>query len=101
MIARLLALLPNENDDLQESVFRLILNLSHDGKVRSLLVKHGILGKLLVLFENDPFSDIVISLLYQISIDDQNRGLPLFQECIPSVIVEIFNLIDHKYTADK
>lgn len=80
-------LVPNENEDVQDISFRLILNLSHDGDVRNLLIKHGFLGKLVAFFENDSYSEIIISLLYQISIDDKNRSLSAFQQCIQPVII--------------
>jgi hypothetical protein len=68
---------------------RLLLNLSHNPNFRALMVKAGLLGKLVGLFDASTPSSIVISLLYQLSIDEKNRSNQTFVECIPALMKSI------------
>jgi len=81
----------------QDITLRLILNLSHDVNVRNVLIKHGFLGKLVAFFENDLHSEIIISLLYQISIDEKSRSLAAFEQCIQPVSVSTLILARYSY----
>ena len=85
LIAKLVKLIPSDNQELQELVFRFLLNLSHDPRFRAFMVKSGLLGKLVGLFENGTLTELVIPLIYQLSLDEKHRSYPGFTDCIPIV----------------
>jgi hypothetical protein len=87
LAGKLEKLLESSNKPLQSLTLRLILNLSHDTTFRHYFIKHAIFPKLVSMFTGQAFLAITIQVLYQLSIDDKNRGVSGFTECIPYVIL--------------
>jgi hypothetical protein len=85
MVSKLVRLIPNDEIALQDLVFRLLTNMSHNSDLRTILVKSGLLPKLAVLYENGTLTERVVPLLYQLCIDEKNRSLPAFTDTLPMV----------------
>lgn len=89
-MTKLVRLIPNDELALQDLVFRLLANMSHNAQLRSIMVKSGILTKLVILYENGTLTERIVPLLYQLSIDEKNRALPAFTDAIPAVCLQFW-----------
>ena len=87
LIPKLDALIPIEHQGLQNLTLRLILNLSHDEKLRQILSRMGFMGKLVGLMNNKTHVVVVLQLLYMLSVDERGKSGFSFTEGIHLVSV--------------
>jgi hypothetical protein len=78
-------LLDSSHKPLQSLTLRLIINLSHDISFRHYFIKHAIFPKIVSMLVGNICIVITIQVLYQFSIDEKNRNVSGFTECIPYV----------------
>ncbi|KAG8182560.1 hypothetical protein JTE90_007297 [Oedothorax gibbosus] len=88
-------LVPHENTELLDTVLRLLLNLSFSLESRNLMVKCGLLQKLVSLMSVKSHQNEVLGILYHISFDDRCKSLFTYTDCIPLVMKMI---IEHPET---
>ncbi|KAI9356221.1 kinesin-associated protein-domain-containing protein [Zopfochytrium polystomum] len=74
LLPKLAHLLPSENQGIQHLTLRLLLNISHDPAIRTGLVHYGFLELLTDLLHSKVHLMPVLQLMYQISIDAENRA---------------------------
>uniref|UniRef100_A0A8C5QMW2 Kinesin associated protein 3 n=1 Tax=Leptobrachium leishanense TaxID=445787 RepID=A0A8C5QMW2_9ANUR len=89
IIEKLSKMVPCEHEDLLNITLRLILNLSFDTGLRNKMVQVGLLPKLTVLLDNENYKQIVMCILYHISMDDRFKSMFAYTDCIPQVCVNI------------
>jgi hypothetical protein len=82
----------SDHQVLQGLSLRLALNLSHDKDFRGVFLKHTIAVKMVPILGKKNYLMVSLQLLYQLSIDKENRSSPIFEEIIPNVIN---NLLDY------
>uniref|UniRef100_A0A8C5WHH6 Kinesin associated protein 3 n=1 Tax=Leptobrachium leishanense TaxID=445787 RepID=A0A8C5WHH6_9ANUR len=83
IIEKLSKMVPCEHEDLLNITLRLILNLSFDTGLRNKMVQVGLLPKLTVLLDNENYKQIVMCILYHISMDDRFKSMFAYTDCIP------------------
>ncbi|KAJ8324391.1 hypothetical protein QVD99_002423 [Batrachochytrium dendrobatidis] len=86
LLPKLGFLIDTDNSRLNSMTQRLLLNLSHDSRFRSLLVRQEFHQKLRDIFHSQNSSMLTLQLLYQLSIDEPSRFSPIFSTCIPQII---------------
>lgn len=75
----------NSSDMIVDKTLRLLLNLSFETSQANKMVEDGIIPKLVDLFQNPTHLQIVLRLMYQLSIDDSYKSLFAYTDCIPMV----------------
>ncbi|XP_028283091.1 kinesin-associated protein 3-like [Parambassis ranga] len=85
-VERLARLIPCEHEDLLNLTLRLLLNLSFDSGLRGKMVEVGLLPKLTALLGDENNGQIVMRILYHISIDDRFKGMFSYTDCIPQLM---------------
>ena len=88
---RLIKLLPGDvgidtDETLIDKALRLLLNLSFNHDLRSVMVDAGLIPKLVQLFQNPAHLQTVLRLMYQLSIDDRCKSLFTYTDAIPMVV---------------
>ncbi|OCT83064.1 kinesin-associated protein 3 [Xenopus laevis] len=86
IIEKLAKLVPCEHEDLLNISLRLLLNLSFDTGLRNKMVQVGLLPKLIVLLDNENYKQIVMCILYHISMDDRFKSMFAYTDCIPQLM---------------
>lgn len=92
VVRRLQGLVPHPNPALQSVTLRLLLNLSFDPALRYTMVELGLVPRLVDMLPDgasdpdDPGTLTLLSLLYQLSMDAQSKGIFSFTECVPRVM---------------
>jgi hypothetical protein len=71
IVDKLPMLLHSSHPDLIQVTLKLLFNLSFDGKLRSRMVRVGILPKLVTFLSDDKHHGIVTKILYHMSLDDK------------------------------
>ncbi|KAM4022314.1 LOW QUALITY PROTEIN: kinesin-associated protein 3 [Anomaloglossus baeobatrachus] len=92
IIEKLCKMVPCVHEDLLNITLRLLLNLSFDTGLRNKMVQVGLLPKLTVLLENENYKQIVMCILYHISMDDRCKSMFAYTDCIPQCLF-FFSLI--------
>ncbi|XP_030608155.1 kinesin-associated protein 3 [Archocentrus centrarchus] len=85
-VERLARLIPCEHEDLLNLTLRLLLNLSFDSGLRAKMVEAGLLPKLIALLVDENNQQVVLRILYHISIDDQFKGMFAYTDGIPQLM---------------
>lgn len=85
LLDKLETLVQSEHQGLQGLSLRLILNLSHDHQFRDLFIKRNFVSKLVNGLSKKNYLMVTLQLLYQLSIDQENRECSDFAEAIPHV----------------
>ncbi|KAJ3039310.1 Kinesin-associated protein 3 [Rhizophlyctis rosea] len=91
LLPKLDALTPTDHQGLQNLTLRLLLNLSHDEKFRTILVRMGFLGKLVALLNNKAHLVVTLQLLYMLSIDERSKSAFAFMDLIPLLMKMILD----------
>uniref|UniRef100_A0AAR2JES6 Kinesin-associated protein 3b n=1 Tax=Pygocentrus nattereri TaxID=42514 RepID=A0AAR2JES6_PYGNA len=89
-VEKLARLVPCEHEDLLNVALRLLLNLSFDTGLRSKMVQVGLLPKLTALLGSESHKQIVMCILYHISIDDRSKSMFAYTDCIPQLMKMVF-----------
>lgn len=91
LIKSLIALAKSSNLKLQETVFNLLLNLSHDVLFRDSMVRSSILPVLGDKLKLKISAGTVTKLIYQLTLQDSHRSSPYYSEIIPTCL-QLVNL---------
>ncbi|XP_022528562.2 kinesin-associated protein 3b isoform X1 [Astyanax mexicanus] len=89
-VEKLARLIPCEHEDLMNVTLRLLLNLSFDTGLRCKMVQVGLLPKLTALLGSEGYKQIVMCILYHISIDDRSKAMFAYTDCIPQLMKMLF-----------
>lgn len=65
---------------------RLLLNLSFDTNIQLQMANAGLIPKLVDLMTNETEKNVVLKLLYHLSMTDKSKSLFTFTDCIPMVM---------------
>uniref|UniRef100_A0A667YSD9 Kinesin-associated protein 3a n=1 Tax=Myripristis murdjan TaxID=586833 RepID=A0A667YSD9_9TELE len=95
-VEKLARLVCCNNEELQSTTLRLLLNLSFDTGLRSQMVQAGLIPKLSSLLGNK--SDMCI--LYHISMDDAFKSMFAYTDCIPQLMKMVFDCGEDKMDAE-
>ncbi|CAG2171472.1 unnamed protein product [Oppiella nova] len=90
IIEKLAPLLSLTNENLVANTLKLIHNLVFDNQMRVILIKTGLIPKLITFLSKDRHSQTVLNILYQISRNDKWK--PLFSyssECINLIVSKV------------
>ncbi|XP_063283190.1 kinesin-associated protein 3 isoform X1 [Pelobates fuscus] len=96
IIEKLSQMVPCEHEDLLNITLRLLLNLSFDTGLRNKMVQAGLLPKLTVLLDNENYKQIVMCILYHISMDDRFKSMFAYTDCIPQLMKMLFESSDER-----
>lgn len=83
VVDRLPRLLQINNVDLVQVTLRFMFNLSFDAALRGRMIRLGLLAKLVTFMSADQHHDIVVRILYHMSLDDKVKSMFTYTECIP------------------
>ncbi|XP_059150939.1 kinesin-associated protein 3-like isoform X2 [Physella acuta] len=83
IVEKLTRLIPCDHEDLLNIIIRLLLNLSFDPDIRNKIIKFGLLPKLVNLLTNENHRQLVLCILYHISMDDKAKSMFTFTDCVP------------------
>ncbi|XP_062872620.1 kinesin-associated protein 3b [Trichomycterus rosablanca] len=89
-VEKLARFVPCEHEDLLNVTLRLLLNLSFDTGLRDKMVQVGLLPKLTAMLGSESHKQIVMCILYHISIDDRSKSMFAYTDCIPQLMKMIF-----------
>ena len=79
IVPQLLSLLqPGCGEHLQTTALRLLHNLSFDAGLRQQMIQGGLVPQAVALLDNPQSAPLAAGLLYQLSIDDDAKGLFIF-----------------------
>ncbi|KAM9331295.1 kinesin-associated protein 3 [Gastrophryne carolinensis] len=90
IVEKLAKMVSCEHDDLLSITLRLLLNLSFDSGLRNKMVQAGLLPKLTALLENPNHQQIVMCILYHLSMDDRCKSMFAYTDCIPQLMKMLF-----------
>eukprot|EP00294_Goniomonas_avonlea_P008312 CAMPEP_0114554636 /NCGR_PEP_ID=MMETSP0114-20121206/8318_1 /TAXON_ID=31324 /ORGANISM="Goniomonas sp, Strain m" /LENGTH=691 /DNA_ID=CAMNT_0001739701 /DNA_START=77 /DNA_END=2149 /DNA_ORIENTATION=+ len=79
------------NEAVLMATLRLLVNLSFDQELRDKMVKNGLIPQLVDLLPRPHFRQVVLKLLYHISMDDRCKSMFTYTDCIPMVMSMILN----------
>lgn len=83
VVDRLPRLLQMSSPDLVQVTLRFMFNLSFDGRLRARMIRLGLLARLVTFMSADQHHDIVVRILYHMSLDDKVKSMFTYTECIP------------------
>lgn len=89
VVESLVRLVPHENPELLDVILCLLLNLSFALELRNTMVKCGLLQKLVNLLSVKIHENVVLGIMYHISLDDRCKSLFTYTDCIPLVMKKI------------
>uniref|UniRef100_A0A6B2EDZ3 Putative kinesin associated protein kap n=1 Tax=Phlebotomus kandelakii TaxID=1109342 RepID=A0A6B2EDZ3_9DIPT len=85
VVEKLPRLLQSTHPDLIQVTLKLIFNLSFDGPLRSKMIRVGFLPKLVSFLSDDKHHDIVLKILYHMSMDDKVKSMFTYTDCVPLI----------------
>uniref|UniRef100_A0A1L8DUQ1 Putative kinesin associated protein kap n=1 Tax=Nyssomyia neivai TaxID=330878 RepID=A0A1L8DUQ1_9DIPT len=85
VVEKLPRLLQSTHPDLIQVTLKLIFNLSFDGALRGKMIRVGFLPKLVTFLNDDKHHDIVLKILYHMSMDDKVKSMFTYTECVPLI----------------
>jgi len=88
-VERLVTLIDEPHDTLVNATLRLLVNLSFSPELREMMVKNGVIPKLVDLCKRSVHRDVVLKLLYHISMDDRCKSMFTYTDAIPLVCIII------------
>lgn len=86
IVEKLPRLLLSSDAELIQITLSLIFNLSFDGPLRAQMIQTGMLPKLVTFLSDTNHHEIVIKILYHMSLDDKVKSMFTYTECVPLVI---------------
>ncbi|KAG1688227.1 Kinesin-associated protein 3 [Nymphon striatum] len=86
IVEKLAPIVSTSHGDLLNVTLRLLLNLSFDIELRNIMVKIGLLPKLVNLINNEKHQLPVLHILYHISMDDRTKSMFTYTDCIPIIM---------------
>ncbi|RZF32208.1 hypothetical protein LSTR_LSTR004071 [Laodelphax striatellus] len=86
VIDKLPKLLQMKEPSIELVTLNLLFNLSFDTKQREKMVRVGFIPKLVSLLGNENYREIVLKLLYHLSMDDRVKAMFTYTDCIPKVM---------------
>ena len=90
VMEKLTPLLSLTNDNLVATTLKLMHNLVFDNQLRVILIKSGLVPKLITFLSKDRHSKTVLTILYQISRDDKWKALFSYSsECIHLIVRKV------------
>ncbi|CAB1419795.1 unnamed protein product [Pleuronectes platessa] len=99
-VERLARLVPCDHEDLLNLTLRLLLNLSFDSGLRAKMVEVGLLPKLTGLMGDENNRQVVMRILYHISMDDRFKGMFVYTDCIPQLMQMLFECSEEEIEAE-
>ncbi|KAF0047421.1 hypothetical protein F2P81_001054 [Scophthalmus maximus] len=99
-VERLAHLVPCDHEDLLNLTLRLLLNLSFDSGLRAKMVEVGLLPKLTGLLGDESNRQVVLRILYHISMDDRFKGMFVYTDCIPQLMQMLFECGEEEIEAE-
>ncbi|XP_076832649.1 kinesin-associated protein 3b [Brachyhypopomus gauderio] len=90
IVEKLSCLLPCEHEDMMNVTLRLLLNLSFDTGLRNKMVQVDLLPKLTALLGSETHKQIVMCILYHISMDDRAKSMFAYTDCVPQLMKMLF-----------
>ncbi|XP_078263695.1 kinesin-associated protein 3a isoform X2 [Rhinoraja longicauda] len=90
IIEKLTKLVPCDHEDLLNITLRLLLNLSFDTGLRNKMVQVGLLPKLTALIDAENHRQIVMCILYHVTMDDRFKSMFAYTDCIPQLMKMLF-----------
>ncbi|XP_035026684.1 kinesin-associated protein 3 isoform X2 [Hippoglossus stenolepis] len=99
-VERLARLVPCDHEDLLNLTLRLLLNLSFDSGLRAKMVEVGLLPKLTGLMADENNRQVVMRILYHISMDDRFKGMFVYTDCIPQLMQMLFECSEEEIEAE-
>ncbi|XP_059618784.1 kinesin-associated protein 3 isoform X2 [Phlebotomus argentipes] len=85
VVEKLPRLLQSSHPDLIQVTLKLIFNLSFDGALRGKMIRVGFLPKLVTFLSDDKHHDIVLKILYHMSMDDKVKSMFTYTDCVPLI----------------
>ncbi|XP_055711983.1 kinesin-associated protein 3 [Phlebotomus papatasi] len=85
VVEKLPRLLQSTHPDLIQVTLKLIFNLSFDGPLRGKMIRVGFLPKLVTFLSDDKHHDIVLKILYHMSMDDKVKSMFTYTDCVPLI----------------
>lgn len=89
-------LLQTTDAELTQVTLSLIFNLSFDGPLRAKMIHAGLLPKLVTFLSDTNHHEVVIKILYHMSLDDKVKSMFTYTECVPLVIDMLILNLDQK-----
>ncbi|KAM9469369.1 kinesin-associated protein 3-like isoform 1-T1 [Clarias gariepinus] len=99
-IEKLTRLVPCDHDDLLNVTLRLLLNLSFDTGLRNKMVQVGLLPKLTGMLGSETHKQIVMCILYHISMDDRSKSMFAYTDCIPQLMKMLFEIREERIDSE-
>uniref|UniRef100_A0A4W4GZV7 Kinesin-associated protein 3b n=1 Tax=Electrophorus electricus TaxID=8005 RepID=A0A4W4GZV7_ELEEL len=100
IVEKLACLVPCDHEDVMNVTLRLLLNLSFDTGLRTKMVQVGLLPKITALLGNETHKQIVMCILYHISMDDRAKSMFAYTECIPQLMKMLFEHREEKIDSE-
>ncbi|KOB76892.1 putative kinesin-associated protein [Operophtera brumata] len=85
VIEKLAPLLDSSNADLVNVTLKLLFNLTFDTKLRNKMIKIGLLPKLIQFTSDDKHINLVMKILYHLSMDDRVKVMFTQSDCVKLV----------------
>ncbi|KAF6727640.1 Kinesin-associated protein 3 [Oryzias melastigma] len=89
-VEKLGRLVPCEHEDLMNLTLRLLFNLSFDSGLKAKMVEVGLLPKLTALLGDENNRQVVIRILYHLSMEDRFRGMFAYTDCVPQLMQRLY-----------
>lgn len=93
-------LLQSSDPDLTQITLSLIFNLSFDGLLRAEMIRVGLLPKLVTFLSDTKHHEMVIKILYHMSLDDKVKSMFTYTECVPLCIDMLILNLNQKADMD-
>lgn len=85
IIEKLTRVINVNNKELISVTLKLLYNLSFDSKLRDKIVLQGYLAKVVSFLNDDSYKEVVLGILYHLSMDDKVKSMFTYTDCIPIV----------------
>lgn len=92
IIEKLTRVINVNNKELISATLKLLYNLSFDSKLRDKIVMQGYLAKIVSFLNDDTYKEVVLGVLYHLSMDDKVKSMFTYTDCIPIVSIRKFFL---------
>ncbi|CAG2114224.1 unnamed protein product, partial [Medioppia subpectinata] len=98
IIEKLAPILSLTNENLVSNTLKLMHNLVFDNQLRVVLIKSGLIPKLITFLSKDRHTKIVLNILYQISRNDKWKALFSYSsECINLIVSKVLKPYPNTY----
>eukprot|EP00741_Cyanophora_paradoxa_P016640 tig00000198_g16069.t1 len=86
VVEKLCRFIPCNDDALMSVTLRLLLNLSFDSGMREEMVRQGLIQKLVEVLKKPNYRQIILRLLYHLSMDDRAKSMFTYTDAVPLVL---------------